>query len=83
MTMKKLPRQEVPVAPMTPDCIAVGPGNYVMPEYFEEWYQSYATLAVRPDDVFVVTYPKAGEKSQTRVHRFPHAIHITAEALYV
>lgn len=68
MTMKKLPRLEVVLSPLTPDLIAVGPGNYTMPEYFADWYPSYASLAVQPDDVWVVTYPKAGEERQIRGH---------------
>lgn len=62
VTMRKLPRLEVPIAPSMPDFVAAGPTNCAMPEYFQDWYPSYASLAVRPDDVWVITFAKAGEE---------------------
>ncbi|XP_050718949.1 sulfotransferase 1E1-like isoform X1 [Eriocheir sinensis] len=60
VTMKRLPRLEVPLTPSIPYFVAVGPNNCVMPEHFQDWYPSYASLAVRPDDVWVFSFAKAG-----------------------
>lgn len=61
VTMKKLPRLEVPLTPGMPDWVAAGPNSCAMPEYFQDWYPSYVSFPVRPDDAWVLTFAKAGK----------------------
>ncbi|XP_050719358.1 sulfotransferase 1B1-like [Eriocheir sinensis] len=60
LTMRRLPPLKIPVSCYMPDQVAVEPGNFVLPAPFEDWYPSYASLSILPDDIWVVTYPKTG-----------------------
>lgn len=59
--MRPLPPLTVPLSCDIPEQVAVEPGNFTMSARFEELYPSYASITVLPDDIWVVTYPKAGE----------------------
>lgn len=56
--MRRMPSlsSNVPV----PGQVGVGPDCFIMPEAFEDWYPTYASFSVLPDDVFVVTHPRSG-----------------------
>lgn len=43
------------------DYVEVQPSGAVFPNYLEDWCLKYHEFPVQKDDVWVVTYPKAGQ----------------------
>lgn len=42
------------------DFVVVNPGAMVMPKPYQDWHQTYQDFQVKPTDVWVASYPKAG-----------------------
>ena len=57
---EQLGRSYIPVKEKKLVYIRTKPGNSVLPDAYVKYKEAIFNLEVRPDDVYVLTYPKCG-----------------------